>query len=82
MCRRERSSREREQQSEAGRRRRGQVIAGKSSSEAVRAHADDGGDMGCEGVDGKYIDKMQHDWAWPARHDGPVLPFGEREPGT
>ena len=23
-----------------------------------------------------------HDWAWPARHDGPVLPFGEREPGT
>ena len=49
LCRRERSSREREQQSEAGRRRRGQVIAGKSSSEAVRAHADDGGDMGCEG---------------------------------
>ena len=82
MCRRERSSREREQQSEAGRRRRGQVIAGKSSSEAVRANADDSGDMGCEGVDGKYIDKMQHDWAWPARHDSPALPFGEREPGT
>ena len=76
MCRRERSSREREQQSEAGRRRRGQVIAGKSSSEAVRAHADDGGDMGCEGVDGKYIGKMQHDRSEHARHDKPALPSG------
>jgi hypothetical protein len=79
---REEQQRERAAGSEAGRRRRGQVIAGKSSSEAVRAHADDGGDMGCEGVDGKYIDKMQHDRAGPARHDGPVLPFVERELGT
>ena len=38
------------------------------------------GDMGCEGVDGKYIGKMEHDRAGPARHEGPVLPSGEREP--
>jgi hypothetical protein len=33
--------------------------AGNSSSEAGRAHEGDGGDMGCEGGDGKYIGKMQ-----------------------
>ena len=33
--------------------------AGSSSSEAGRAHEGDGGDMGCVGVDGKYIDKLQ-----------------------
>jgi hypothetical protein len=54
-CRRERSSRVKE----SSRVRRAGDGAGKRSSEADRAHAGDGGDMGCEGVDGKYIGKMQ-----------------------
>ena len=47
LRRRERSCRERE----SSRERRAGVGAGKSSSEAGRAHAGDGGDMGCEGVE-------------------------------
>ena len=69
---------EREQQREAGRRRRGQ----QQQRQAGRAHEGDGGDMGCEGrVDGKYIGEMQHDRAWPARHENPALPLRERESG-
>ena len=45
---------EREQQRDAGRRRRGrQQLRGWAS------HEGDGGDMSCEGVDGKYIGKLQ-----------------------
>ena len=66
---------------ESSRERRVGDGAGSSSSEAGRAHEGDGGDMGCVGVDGKYIGKMQHDRAWPARHESPALPFGERESG-
>ena len=61
---------------ESSRVRRAGDGAGKRSSEADRAHAGDGGDMGCEGVDGKYIGKMQHDRSEHARHDKPALPSG------
>ena len=45
---------EREQQRDAGRRRRGrQQLRGWAS------HEGDGGDMSCEGVDSKHIGKMQ-----------------------
>ena len=56
MQEREQQQRERESTSRV---RRAGDGAGKRSSEAGRAHAGDGGDMGCEGVDGKYIGKMQ-----------------------
>ena len=44
--------------------------SGCSSSEAGRAHAGDDGDMESLNNNGKMV----HDRAWPARHDGPVLP--------
>ena len=49
--------------------------AGSSSSEAGRAHEGDGGDMGCVGVDGKYIGKQQ-DRSEHARQLSPALPSG------
>ena len=61
---------------ESSRERRVGDGAGNSSSEAGRAHEGDGGDMGCEGVDGKYISKMQHDRAGPAMQGGSILPSG------
>ena len=50
---------EQQRERESSRVRRAGDGAGKRSSEAGRAHAGDGGDMGCEGVDGKYIGEMQ-----------------------
>ena len=55
---------EREQQRDAGRRRRGrQQLRGWASHEGdggdMSCEGVDGGDMSCEGVDGKYIGKMQ-----------------------
>ena len=54
-----------EQQREAGRRRRGQQQQ-RGRTSARRTTSSD---------------KMQHDRAGPARHEGPVLPFGECAPG-
>ena len=69
LCRRERSCRERER--ESSRERRAGDGAGKSSSEAGRAHAGDGGDMGCEGVEAE-----QHARRGSAMQGGSILPFG------
>ena len=47
--------------------------AGGSSSEAGRAHVGDDSDM--ESLNNNNNNgEMQKDRAWPARHDGPVLP--------
>ena len=50
--------------------------AGSSGSEAGRAHEGDGGDMGCVGVDGKYIGKLQQDRSEHAMQLSPALPSG------
>ena len=71
LCRRERSSSERE----SSRERRVGDGAGKRSSEAGRAHAGDGVYMGCEGAVGKYIGKMQHDRAEHAWLEKTALPL-------
>ena len=60
---------------ESSRERRVSDGAGSSSSEAGRAHEGDGGDMGCVGVDGKYIGKQQ-DRSEHARQLSPALPSG------
>ena len=68
MQEREELQRERE----SSRERRASDGAGKSSSEAGRAHAGDGGDMGCEGVEAaQHLARRGS-----AMQEGPILPFG------
>jgi hypothetical protein len=57
------AEREREQQSEAGRRRSRR--RGRRRGRRARSLTRSG--------------NLQHDRAWPARHESPALPFGERE---
>jgi len=61
---------------ESSRERRVGDGAGSSGSEAGRAHEGDGGDMGCVGVDGKYIGKLQQDRSEHAMQLSPALPLG------
>ena len=61
---------------ESSRERRVGDGAGSSGSEAGRAHEGDGGDMGCVGVDGKYIGKLQQDRSEHAMQLSPALPSG------